>query len=400
MSPDDRDVISPEYYLAALMNFPMALPGTSVRILGKTPGYDDSFQQVLDEAGSAVEQNLLQVTGAGSKPQTMPLMRTSDGVLTIGGSEGVGPNAVFAGSRKGVESQLLYQTYRRATTDPALVAAISRGMDDFLVGSNGIRDELAPVGMDDFPLAVTYAPPPLPYPRGVQSDEARAVLNRLCQARVGSAVKSLAACDTNRLAPLTSDPGMAAFIAQLNANVATVDLDGVDERLLHLIGMRELHDLVIAEYVDEAQLRELSIADVVRKRTAAWGKARESRAELGRVVLRLVREERDVPKLRERIRVALAEHRSARNAYDHEQKKLITNIGMTLGTAVLGSSGAVLLERMWALGTTGTVLAIGAFGVNWLRQNALQVMDVLNARENVQEVTGYSLIQPYEPFMA
>jgi hypothetical protein len=304
----------------------------------------------------------------------------------------------------------VYQTYRSMALQPPFLDAVSRGIDDLPLLATESLDDLAPKGHDDLSFrigsspetGVEILPRPAQYPGFVASEELRALMTRLCLARLASTVKSIAICATRDLAPYTSDSGIAAVIQLLNANTASLvgDRGASDERALALRRLALLHDIVLAEFIDPIALNAMSVSDVIRLRTKAWGKARENRTALAASLRQIALENPKSDEFQTACRKALRQHEDARSDWHHEIRKLGVRVVCDLGTYGLSAAAGVgLVDKVIPLGSLGTVLLLGSAAARLLKEPITQVLDLLHKETVLERLPGYAIVSPYRPFV-
>lgn len=112
----------------------------------------------------------------------------------------------------------------------------------------------------------------------------------LCHSRLGALAKSLLVCEMNGLTPFTTDVGVASVVQALDSNTDEAINDLLDEPSERDIIKRLewLQRVVLREFIDPKIFDELSVKDVLRLRTKAWGKAGEARTALNKQLKALV----------------------------------------------------------------------------------------------------------------
>jgi hypothetical protein len=303
-SPEDRELISPQHFWAASSPIPLPI-GVDVgpiKPLGKVPEYDDYFQKLTEGCSIAIKQGSLIV-------RSVPNYENDFYIGNKPPPSGE-PNPRF-----------VYQVYRALATDANIVAAISRGLEHLPPMSEEAVDALVPKGVDDG--NITYLPEKALYPGFATSIEEKVLLTRLSHARLGSLVKGLAICEIHGLQPYTSDVGIASVIQMLDLR-ASEKISAVTERetdkvILSKLGW--LHEIIISEFIDATVLNELSITQVLKLRSKAWGKAGEARASLYTALRKLAISDASKDEFENAARYALSDYRTARSELDAELGK-------------------------------------------------------------------------------
>jgi hypothetical protein len=405
-APDDRDLLPSEFYQMAAFGMPVGFGGVPVRPLGKVEGYNDGFQELLDECKPALAQESLKVLPSAARPVDTTL-QTSSLVLGFPPAPPNVPNPAF-----------LLHVFRALAASPRLVAGIGRGLDTLPPISDENIDRLVPKGIDDqqwtFQIAgvtpqVTLPAPAL-YDGFAHTDEERIALTRACLARLAALVRAMAHCDLLNLEPYLTDVGYMSVVHQLGANSREVAEesapgDAADNTLQVARRLSRLHNLVVAEFLDTEALAQSSVSDILKLRTRAWGTAGEHRDRLARHLRQLGTEARSDDEFDRSCREALEEYRRARAEWDNEASqlriKLLADLGrVTLG-GIGGQLGGELAQKYVHLGSLEALLIVG--GMIFLKavgERGPELQALLHRRRERENLPGCALAKPYTPFLS
>lgn len=392
--PDDRELIPPNSFHWAASNMPpiFSISMGAVRPLGKVSGYDSTFQRLLDECEAATTQGSLVVRPA-------PVYSTG---FTLGGVP-LPPGIPHP--------KKIYTIYRALTSNPEFVAAASRGLDLLDIRSEADLEAIAPTGADDQELDIRIngkdVPPAHPpralFPGFVSSEELRVPLTRACYARLGAITNSILVAEQHDLIPITTQVGTAAVMQILDRNVtAAVDelvTDGNDTEVLRRL--RWLESFVFNEFIDHDVLERMSISEVLKLRTRAWGKDGEARLELAKTLRILTQDTSDYTSFRTACRAAIEDYHRARADLDHELTQLrvqvLAEVGLGLTKAGGISVAAEALHKLLSTGSPEIALVLGGAYqfLKLTREHAAPLLDYMKRREDLKRSTGYALFRPY-----
>lgn len=393
--PDDRELIPPMSYHWAAGGMPplFAMSVGPVRPLGKVPGYDSAFERLLQDCDGAVRQGSLVVRPA-------PLHSEGFAIGHVPLPPGIPP------------PPKTYAIYRALTSNHELVAAASRGLDLLDVHSEADLEAIAPPGADDYDVRTSIDgnelplahPPRALFPGFVASEELRPPLTRACYARLGAVTNALLLAEIHDLIPFTTHTGAAAVMQVLDRNVASVvdDLVQADDNDGEVLRrMRWLESYVFAEFLDHAALEEMSVADVLKLRTKAWGKDGEARVQLAKTLRGLARETANYDAFRSSCSTVLETYQRARADLDHELTRLRVKILAEFGMGLAKTGGlatvTAALHKLLAAGSPEVALVLGGAYqfLKMTKENAGPFLDYMKHRDDLKLSTGYALFRPY-----
>jgi hypothetical protein len=243
-------------------------------------------------------------------------------------------------------------------------------------------------------------------PAGRISEFMEEVINpaeRLAIARLSMTHKLAANASMQDASILTEDAGIAEITRILQAR-AIDDRGTGDAASGTNEAFSSIESLIFSEYVKETALARMSVHDILRLRTRAWGKEGAARIRLFRMVARLAEECRDSKSLKARIRAEIDTYRNAATDLSAERQKMGWRSFATLATGVTlptlaNTSGLVTAAVAHAfLNPAGAIMAsIGTAGALALAVGPT-ASDFWAKRKKFERLAGFALLTPYEPF--
>ncbi len=381
-NPDDRDVIPRHAFWAAITGFPMSMEGgraDHVVPLGKTDGFDDAFSQLEQQLETARRAGAVLVDPSIQPP---PDLRGSVGRVTLG---------------RGVpRPDSVYRFFRALAANSSILGLTVEG--------TGLRqwdvDELAAVATRGIGFGADNLSPKVAQFPNVVDPVRQEYLQKIAVARVALIARFLATSEVRDLQLLIGDAGLVAVLRYLHQRAGEVMEIRADPPAVNQLKLlRRLHDVIVAEYLDHEKLAMLSVKDVMRLRTRAWGRALEARTDLFRTVDEIARdaESRRIS-FEELCRKAFDSYQSRSADYQHEAKKYGVRSTLNLaGVGITATQHATVEQLVHALSgvSGGALLALGALGIRAVKELGPKGLDLLRARKERRCSYGYSLARPY-----
>lgn len=387
-SPDDRDIIPSNIYMQLTTGMPMGMPMGPVRPLGKTDNYNEGFDRITKEFSEAIKQDSLIILDT-------PLEERN---FTIGASpipkDTPSPDFVFV-------------NYRNLISNPELISAVSKGIENDILTRAKDIEQLAPAGMEDksFKFFINDQEVNQSYRRAIydgfcSSEEERLILTRLCHARLGFLMKSIGYCETKNISAFTSDPGLAGTIQLLERNYIKIINDAqLDAEPISIFSnLNKLENLIFSEFIDPVSLNSLSVKDVLKIRSKSWGIANEGKAELKKLLKEIALEQKDPEKFILACRKEIENYLLKCKDYEHESQKLKIKLLCNFGTFLTsGVGGAPLLEHLFFAPSISFMVGISsAIAFIYGEKRFPEVLDLLKEQEKINDLKGYSLFRPYK----
>ena len=159
-----------------------------------------------------------------------------------------------------------------------------------------------------------------------------------------------------------------------------------------------LHNLMINEYVNPYKLNEMSINDILKQRTKAWGNTQESRNELFAELKEIALDSNSEKQFERLCKSKFENFLSISKDYRHEVRKLGVNLFLEFGSLAFASNQ--LMERILQAPNIETLLVVGSISLaGLLKSNASSVMDIVKKAKDQKKATGYAIYSHYKYMM-
>lgn len=377
MSPDDREPFPRETLTMVTMPIPLfAMDMGPALPLGKVAGYDTSFERLLDECQPAMESGTLVVRGSPPPPLGM----------TIGH---------FPVPEGQANPQWVFQIFRALASSRDYLRVASRGIP----GTSDLRNEdlstLAPGGaaleMNFGNLPVVASPDD-----GSLPDDLKASIRVMAAARVATIVKMIGMAQVTGLHPFAVDDGVAAFldqIQQLAAKSMAAELAATNDAEI-VRRAKRVERFIFCQHLPDVALDRLSVSDVIRLRTRAWGRAGEKRAAFFREVRKISDELASDEAFDAAVARELTSYRTANAEFDAEVRRF----GMQACAPVVAGAGELLakghlLEHVF--GTSWDVAAIVSASMAALGKVGPDIYKLWKQSRDNSASAGRALMSPY-----
>src|SRR5581483_10827942 len=375
ISPHDRDLFPPNAWMLAMGLPPIvAFPVGAVRPLGKAPNYDEQFSRLEEALKDPIRQGLVEVISTYDQHATQHFTL---GAVPLGGYP-IHPNPLLWLYRTAAQTQ----THLRSVLDeeilgqldnPSLLAALSeKGVAD-----GGINDSPAlPLLDNDLP-----------------TEKLREPLTVVARARVAVVIKTMGYCEAKSLVPLMTTPGYVRFAGSLLQNTKTLlTAFGNEQPDPFWLQINRVLDAMHRELIDDAALDALSVGDVGRLRTRAWGEQAKARENLFTSIQRIAEETSSAEDKTEAIDGLVREYKKKAAELERERAAIKYKVIFDAVAASASSiaSGA-LAQLVSPLGAALTLVA----GLVWFRQRCTKYgPELVKWREKRNEFAksaGYAL---------
>jgi hypothetical protein len=185
----------------------------------------------------------------------------------------------------------------------------------------------------------------------------------IARARIATVVKTIGFCASKQLAPLFGSANYSAVAARI-AKRANDVLDLVSEDDPSWASRARVLRVAHEEYIDETVLDSMSIDDVLKLRTHAWGHQAEAREELLQSVAELSKEIGDKASFVDEARKRIAGYRAKAEDLVKQRVNLRLRINCDVAKAVGGSASVAggslgLLTQLQSAIGVGTTLVAG-----------------------------------------
>ncbi len=374
VDPADRDIIPRHAYLAALGMPFMGMDMGPVRPMGKSIGYDERFERVLDACKPAVDQGSLCVK---STYEPAPAGQMTIGMAPLGGYP--------------LNIQFVFQLYRRMSADHAFLSAGVAADLAQLADALSVSDQLALAGCGDGGINDVPGLPVLCFDQLPKEVHER--LTQISRSRIGALIKYCGYCEAKNIVPILPSVAYGKLTNRLFDNVAATlaelspgDIPYNRSRVLELC-----HN----EFMLDEVLNELSIEQVLSLRTKAWGRQAEAREALFSSVSQIAQEASSGQNF-ERSAKALVEHyRRESSDLVNERRNLRFSIQCDVGSATLGGgvfAAGMLSQVESPFASIGVTLALGgAWALEKTKEYVPQLRQIMEAEAQAKRGAGFGL---------
>lgn len=387
-SPDDRELIPPNIYQNVMMNslgfpaLPFGMPMGAVKPLGKVPNYDEQFDEILKECKEALEQGSIEILGAPQYHET----------VTIGGipMPDDTPNPSFT-----------YINYRQLSENPEFVNLVSKGLEKLKLDEIADISTLIPNGQEDNNPTVNDVKRPdkaiLDTPG--KDEESLKILSKMCHTRIGTLVKYLGYSFIKDLHPFTTDVGYANVISKLEYNFVgtTEEIQSDEEVIKKQKRLSNLHNLILTEYIDPNKIDSLSVKQILKQRTKAWGKTQENRSKLIKELDIIALDCDSDSKFKRVCDLKFQEFLKTSEDYRHEMDKLKLMLLLDVNLFFfMNNQEFQLMEKVLKAPSIETLLIIGGLGITYAKQHLSSVLDIMKKAEERRKTSGYAIYTNYK----
>lgn len=356
VDPSDRELFPRQAFSMALMGMPIfGMDMGPVRPMGKGIGYDDRFDRTLEICKPAVSQNTLKVISTFAAPE-------ASGLTTIGG--------VDLGGYP-LNPTCVYQLYRALASSQDLLTEVIGHDAHVLKQELQITEGLAMTGSAD---GSVNDGPSLPIADVIANEQLAEPLTQIARARIGAILKYSGYCEAKNLVPVFGTPFYTRAMGRI-LNRARTFLDaGSPVNQFH---RSRVLDLVHEEFLVDERLDALSVSDVLRLRSAAWGQQAVARERLFEAIFQIADSTREDDVFLETASKEIQEYRRASEGLVRERESLGMSIKCDLGVGALaGGVGMVGLMSQIESPIQSIAVTLAAGGV-WALEKAKEYVPKL-----------------------
>lgn len=385
-SPDDRELIPPIALMAATTGFSfIGVHLGPVLPLGKTADYGIGFDLLESELKAAGNPSQIEIES------TRVGFEQREPGITIGGvpiPEGW-PNPAA-----------LFGSFRFLAQHEDVLSSSLRGLDPvFEWPIEDVEKLVLPGrGLGAVSSQILQVPQVPEVTINLPGEELRPLLTKIACARVGTAVKSLfVSYLTQDRVPYTSDEGVASVIGTFQA-LQQGALSGGEEQssLDKNEAIRVALTCALDLHVDQDRLRDMSIRDVLRLRTKAWGEHQAARRAF------LERAEDLAAQCSSQDEFAAACEESFR--LQREKAAALADDWKTLGlrfSCRLFGSQAVpaIAERLVTIDSFSMLAVAGLVAIGATASDIAQAYSLYRRARREAGSTQLAIARPFEPFL-
>ena len=359
IDPSDRELFPRQAFFTALMGMPLfGLDTGPVRPMGKGMGYDDRFDRTLEMCKSAVSQGTLKVISTFTAPEASG--------LTIGGV----PRGGYP-----LDAAAVYQLYRAMASSQDLLTDVIGHDADSLKRQLQTAEGLAMTGGAD---GSVNDGPSLPIAEIVANEQLAEPLTQIARARIGAILKYSGFCEAKSLVPVFGTPFYARALERI-LNRARTFLDAGTPK--NQFRRSRVLELAHEEFLVDERLDALTVDDVLRLRSAAWGKQAVARERLFEAIFQIAASSREDDAFLDDAAKEIQEYRRASEGVVRERESLGMSIKCDLGSGVLASGvGMVGLMSQIESPLQSIAVTLAAGGV-WALEKAKEYVPKLREIE-------------------
>lgn len=272
--PTDRDLMPSQCFMLALGMPPLLNTDLGpVRLLGKSSSYDSDFDSLMDSISIARRQGLIEVVSSYN------LSSTDTGSFKIG---------IFDHGGYPLDPSFMLWAFRSAAKDQSILDAsirndpnIMRLTEDQLTK---ISEKYANADMqinDDAILPTLES--------DLHQNHLRDIFTYIARARISSTIKSIGYCASKNMVPIFTNQSYGRILSAIASRAANV-IDVIAEEDPHWVNRNNALKVCHDEYLNEQVLDLMTVDDVIRLRTKAWGDQAQTRDALLNSVASLAKE--------------------------------------------------------------------------------------------------------------
>jgi hypothetical protein len=158
-----------------------------------------------------------------------------------------------------------------------------------------------------------------------------------------------------------------------------------------------LQNLVFKEYIDPTKLGQLSVGDILKLRTKAWGKNYEGKYKLWDSINEIAAEcetDREFElECKKRVDEYLKNSEDYRNELDKIKLSVVLDANLFV---LLGTEGYDLIERILKAPSFELLLIVGGLTIKSMKDNIVAVIDLLDKSRQSKHTNGYSIYNHYK----
>lgn len=384
--PRDRDIIPPHAYFDAIsrlftkLPFPISGDSGPVRPLGKVPKYDNKFDQIIEECSEARKQGILKI------------------VSTYPHHEGFWLGPAKLGDYP-LNPTALLQLYRSLASNNDFLLEAIRNDHELLSQTDDFIESLS-VSDCNADKRIN-ASPATPLIQGEMiRPELRQALTDIARSRLAATLKIIGYCATKEIVPFFS----SNFYNQIARKIALQANEFIDRVAIQdpywtnrSLTLRLAHE----EHMDDVILDNLSVSDVLKLRSSAWGDQASARDNLMRSLAEISREIRISDNYEERCRQYIRQYRSKAEDLERERADLKLKIKCDLGIGIGGAMASITAGSIAQIQTSMNVSVILLAGCVYAFQRIKEYGPVIEqlrkSDKEFKQSAGFGLHQYFQP---
>jgi len=374
IDPSDRDVIPANTFMSSIIGMPLFGMDTGpVRPLGKVSNYDEKFEQLHDLVKPIINEGLVEVISTYNIAETKQ--------FTIGGI----PTGGYP-----LNTQFVFWLYRGMAKNPDFLESAINNSENVLLNMKGNEDSFSIIGGGDGGINDV---PALPIINKQLDSESENYLTNIARARLASFIKYSGYCEQKNLVPLFSSSVYGGIASSVLNN--TKQLLESDENDKFWINRNRVLDLCHEEYLEDEFLDKLTMKEVLKLRTKAWGRQAKSREDLFKAISILSSEIQESDGFIKIAKERLIEYRKSASDLELERKNIKFKIKCDIGIGVLGGSAGLqgLLSQLQSpLSSIGlTMLAGGIWALEKSKDYIPALRELQKQEEEFKRGAGFGI---------
>jgi len=379
VDPSDRDLLPSNSYQSIISGSPVfGFDMGAVRPMGKILGYDEKFERIVDECRPAINQGLIDVISTYNISETKNL---SVGGVPMGGYP-LDPSVVF-------------QIYRSMVGEESFLRNAISYEKHNLIESLEFNDKLALSGIGDNRINDSSALPILN--DGSIPKDKRVLITNIARARLAATIKYAGFCESKEVVPVFHHDVYGKIISNIINNTRSVFSEDRDDRFW--LKKSRVLQLCHEEFMDDSKLETLSIEQIIRLRSKAWGVQAASRDELFASVSEVALEASNRPSFQQEAKKLIGKYRDESETLVRERANIGHMIKCDLGSSALALGGGALVANESQLispaSITTTLIAGGIWFLQRRKEYLPQLENLKSQEEKLRRGAGFGLYNFY-----
>jgi hypothetical protein len=354
VDPADRELMPRTAYMSTIIGMPLfGIDTGPVRPMGKAAGYDERFERTIEFCKPAITQGLLEVRRTFETPTE----------FSIGGVDTGGYP---------LNTVAVYALYRAMAESQEYLHAALGNQIELLESEHRLNPEIALKGQADNGVNEVL---PLPMAEAGFARENPEALTLIARGRLGGIVKYAGYCEAKGMVPVFNShaygPILAILLNRVRSFLQAGDRDGEYIRTSRVLNLA--HD----EFLLDERLDALSLDEVIKLRTRAWGNQATAREALFQAAYDIARDSVPSTDFESRVRVEIAKYKAESSDLLKERSSLKLSIKCDLGVAALGSGAAIVGNLSQIESPLPSIAMTLALGTMWALERAKEYVPKL-----------------------
>jgi hypothetical protein len=226
--------------------------------------------------------------------------------------------------------------------------------------------------------------------------ELRAELTNIARARLSATIKTIGYCAAKELVPFFSNLFQHSLSRKIvaNANRVIDEVGTEDEHWINRsLALRVAHE----EYLDENVLDQMSIGDILRLRTKAWGEQADARDGLMKSVAEISREVGPTNEFDEKCKDKIRKYKREAEKLERERSALKLKIKCEVGAGIGGVvTAGTIAQVQTAIGAATVLLAGCVYALQKIKDYGPVCQSLKAAEKEFRDSAGFGLHEFYK----